>query len=545
MCAPAADRLRHLFNRGLNVKRKLLVTALALACASQAEATCFVNQAASGLNDGSSWTDAYVDLQSAVKSTACPEIWVAEGVYKPAVSGEQFTAFVLKPDTALYGGFAGTETALEERNLSLHASIVSGDIDDNDANFATDQIDKTAADISGYNSRYLIEMNGFSGPPITRATVVDGFTITGASYSALFCNGSYYSTSECSPTLRNLTFTGNSSTNKGAAIYIGASHGGASRPLISNSIFKGNSSQDGGAIFVDSQYRGVSTLTLDHVVFDANVATHRGGAIYLDAEVGGNQNMLELNQTRFTNNTSTAAGGAIYAEINDSGSLEMDVAGSTFDSNSGLFGGAIYADANIAQLVEKFTNSTFDANHAVYEGGAISLSSQYSTAMSTHSFNNVTFSANRVVGDGVTDGTGGAIDVYTYPSMTGAAVFVTNTIFSGDTATNLTDGPEIHNSGGSAVVTIDHSILTSPCPEASTCTNVSYADPLLDPLGYFFGRTPVMRPGIGGSAIDAGDDATCEANDQRGFARPQGAHCDIGAVEMRMPSDDISFPGGF
>lgn len=39
---------------------------------------------------------------------------------------------------------------------------------------------------------------------------------------------------------------------------------------------------------------------------------------------------------------------------------------------------------------------------------------------------------------------------------------------------------------------------------------------------------------IGSPAIDAGDDATCEAVDQRGVGRPLGAHCDIGAYEAEV-----------
>lgn len=34
-------------------------------------------------------------------------------------------------------------------------------------------------------------------------------------------------------------------------------------------------------------------------------------------------------------------------------------------------------------------------------------------------------------------------------------------------------------------------------------------------------------------AIDAGDDAACPATDQRGFSRPAGAACDIGAYEVQ------------
>jgi hypothetical protein len=34
-------------------------------------------------------------------------------------------------------------------------------------------------------------------------------------------------------------------------------------------------------------------------------------------------------------------------------------------------------------------------------------------------------------------------------------------------------------------------------------------------------------------AIDAGDNAACPATDQRGFSRPAGAACDIGAYEVQ------------
>jgi hypothetical protein len=51
-------------------------------------------------------------------------------------------------------------------------------------------------------------------------------------------------------------------------------------------------------------------------------------------------------------------------------------------------------------------------------------------------------------------------------------------------------------------------------------------DPVLEPLA---GGTHALA--AGSPAIDAGDDAQCPATDQRSVVRPQGAHCDIGAVE--------------
>ncbi|MGE5248762.1 MAG: hypothetical protein ACM3QS_00985, partial [Bacteroidota bacterium] len=48
---------------------------------------CYVDVDATGANNGSSWTDAYRDLQSILGVPPiliqCGEVWVAEGTYKP------------------------------------------------------------------------------------------------------------------------------------------------------------------------------------------------------------------------------------------------------------------------------------------------------------------------------------------------------------------------------------------------------------------------------------------------------------------------------
>ena len=90
--------------------------------------------------------------------------------------------------------------------------------------------------------------------------------------------------------------------------------------------------------------------------------------------------------------------------------------------------------------------------------------------------------------------------------------------------------PEIFNQGGQPA--IDHSIVKGGCPGGSTCTNLVTGDPKLGALAYNGGFTPTFLPGAGSAAIDAGKDAGCPATDQRGVARAQGAHCDIGSVEV-------------
>jgi hypothetical protein len=74
----------------------------------------YVDAAATGAGDGSSWDDAYTSLQSALTAAVTgDQIWVAAGTYKPSVeviwSGPRFRAFQLKNGVTLLGGFDGSE----------------------------------------------------------------------------------------------------------------------------------------------------------------------------------------------------------------------------------------------------------------------------------------------------------------------------------------------------------------------------------------------------------------------------------------------------
>src|SRR5512139_2196219 len=65
----------------------------------------YVDASATGANNGSSWADAYTDLQAALSAIVGGEVWVAEGIYYPGVSGERSASFYLKNSVAVYGGF--------------------------------------------------------------------------------------------------------------------------------------------------------------------------------------------------------------------------------------------------------------------------------------------------------------------------------------------------------------------------------------------------------------------------------------------------------
>ena len=65
----------------------------------------YVKHDASGTNNGTSWANAYTDLQDALAAAQSGnEIWVAAGTYKPTSGNNREVFFQLKNGVAIYGG---------------------------------------------------------------------------------------------------------------------------------------------------------------------------------------------------------------------------------------------------------------------------------------------------------------------------------------------------------------------------------------------------------------------------------------------------------
>ena len=306
---------------------------------SESWAVCYVDQNAKGKNDGSSWANAYVHPQLALIN-GCTEIWVAKGVYTPVLAGSDPTvSFDIPAGTKMYGGFAGSESSIDQRLPATNQVILSGDVDHNDYN-PGNWMDRTAADIVGSNSNHIVIFYGTSAMPITLSTVLDGFLIAGGNTdnngggSAIICSGETDSV-KCTPILNNLVLAGNKSESAGA-VYLQ----GGGDIAVSNSIFIGNSAQEGGALFV-SKSSGSALFT--KCAFINNSAAKSGGA----ASTYANTHMYFENVT-FSGNvafgTRDAAGGALDVEGG-----ELTLTNTTFSNNfvPGLdgAGGAIVANA--------------------------------------------------------------------------------------------------------------------------------------------------------------------------------------------------------
>jgi ELWxxDGT repeat protein len=400
---------------------------------------------ATGANNGSSWTDAYTDLQTALAAASSgDEIWVAAGTYKPTDGIDRTISFVLKNDVAIYGGFDGTETLRTQRDPVANVSILSGDIG--------------VIDITADNSYHVVV-----GSDTDSTTILDGFTITGGNASendASFPNnvgGGLYNSSG-DPTLTNLVFTLN------AAGYGAGMFNYFSNPAVAKSIFINNTSSRGS-----------------------------GG-------MGNSSSSPTLNDLTFSNNWGHSGAGM----ANDlSNPILINV---TFHANNGYWGGGISNNASSPIL----TNVTFSNNIARDgSGGGGMVNGENSNPTLT----NVTFGGNSA--GNVTGGRG----VYNY---NGSIPNISNSIF-------WNDGSEIYNSSVAPV--INDSIIQGGCPAGSTCTNIINADPKLGLLANNGGYTQTFALLPGSPAIDAGNNTTCAATDQRGIMRPQGDHCDIGAYE--------------
>jgi purple acid phosphatase-like protein/calcineurin-like phosphoesterase family protein len=94
----------------------------------------YVDTNAVGYPDGKNWNTAYRTLGDALlqsnADTLIQEIWVADGTYYVSTATARDTSFLVTRAITIYGGFAGFETDITQRDIPNHATILSGEIAD-------------------------------------------------------------------------------------------------------------------------------------------------------------------------------------------------------------------------------------------------------------------------------------------------------------------------------------------------------------------------------------------------------------------------------
>ncbi len=239
----------------------------------------YVDTDATGNENGTSWTDAFTDLQDALWlagiCSGVTEIWMAEGTYLPTEGSDRSATFALQNGLALYGGFAGTETLLGERDITAHPTTLNGSI---------------GAPVLTDNCYHVVTASN------TDATaVLDGFTVSWGYADGVDDDGF------------------------GGGLFIENGN-----PTISNATIRDNHASGGGGMYKDE-----GSPALDHVTFELNSCDGLGGGLH---DFGGS---TQLTNVRFLSNTAGSGGGGMHTAGNPF------IVNTVFSDNTAGSGGGI------------------------------------------------------------------------------------------------------------------------------------------------------------------------------------------------------------
>ncbi|MGI6739026.1 MAG: Ig-like domain-containing protein [Christensenellales bacterium] len=554
----------------------------------------YVKEGSSG--NGTSWADASSNLKGIMDGAGTnDEIWVAKGTYSPGNPANN--TFLLKKGVKVYGGFAGVEASLSERDWATNKTILDGgNINHNVVKGGTDA---TKDD-----------------------TLLDGFTIKGgdATWGFLYGGGMYNNSS--SPTVANCTFSGNTAYSGGGM------YNESSSPTVANCTFSGNTSEDldGGGMYNKNSsptvinctfsgntsedwngggmYNLNSSPTVENCTFSGNTANQYGGGMFNesssptvanctfsgntseDFDGGGMYNKNSsptVTNCAFTANTTKRFGGGMYNESSSPTVTECTFSGNTsedfdgggmYNKNSSptvtncaftanttkRLGGGMY---NYNNSSPKVVNCTLSGNTTNGTGGGM-----YNTTNSSPAVVNCTFSgntANRYGGgmynynnssptvtnctfsDNKATLSGGGIN-----NIQNASPILANTILWGNTASN-DRGPDIFQDSGTLnlknCVVGEYKLVNAD----ENISNLITGDPKLKALNNTGGNPDtaadvyIYKLQTGSSAIDAGlpvgdigNGVTVPSKDQQGIKRPQGAGVDIGSYEAKYTITSVT-----
>ncbi len=124
----------------------------------------YVKKTAVGLNDGTSWTNAYTSLATAFTNIQTGDtVKIAKGIYTPGAANTN--SFVLKDSVVILGGYPDTGNPTDaDRNLGDNQSVMSGEIGSAGTNTDNTKLILTASAAKGFKVDGLIIENGYCSP---------------------------------------------------------------------------------------------------------------------------------------------------------------------------------------------------------------------------------------------------------------------------------------------------------------------------------------------------------------------------------------------
>jgi len=244
----------------------------------------YVNLAATGANNGTTWANAYTDLQTAINAAgAGAQIWVKAGTYRPTsyldpkvTNDPRSRSFILKGGVSVLGGFAGTETQLDQRDVESNPTVLSGDFNRNDSATWPPVVGNDGNIGSGDFTRSENAYHVVGALSQTTAPILDGFTITGGNANntsyrqpnnrfpipagiPLHMNASALALVNSDFVLRNSHITKNVGKSASAGFY---NLTGALRQVrISDSVFEENLCYYGDGAAINAQTSSTQSVT--------------------------------------------------------------------------------------------------------------------------------------------------------------------------------------------------------------------------------------------------------------------------------------------
>jgi len=317
-------------------------------------AQVYVNHSAIGLNDGSSWSNAFTNLQDALDlASNDTQVWVAAGEYKPGqIPDQDGVYFLLSKSLELYGGFTGNETTVDQRDWNTNITLINGDIldDDIDGNFMDGKEDNA-------NHNLIADS-------LARGSIIDGFHFSGgAAFSEdpdensnveIVGGGGILSLAPIE--IKNCSFEQCSAVYGGAIAYRSSSVY-EDFLLIENCIIQNNQGEL-GTIFLSNLKNGEINNCSIKNNFAENFA---GGILVLNSSLDLSNSMIENNKCTLGN------GGGLYASITGLNEIEepkLRIDSCRFTSNSAANGGAFLFSNSFAGTSLEIINSDLQENIA-------------------------------------------------------------------------------------------------------------------------------------------------------------------------------------
>lgn len=360
----------------------------------------YVDAEATGSNNGTSWANAYVSLQSALTiSVSGDSIWVAEGTYFPTATTTRTIYFTIPSGVKVRGGFDPDNgaTTWETRDWVTYVTTLSGDIG----------VIGTNTD----NSYHVVYMSNVSS-----STILDGFTIT-KGYSNGTGNGQngggiYHIASGGSvsnPRVVNCIITYNYGYYYGGGFYNYTNNGTAS-PAVENCTFSYNTiimaSYGGGGMYNYASSGATASPVISYCDFHHNVVPLRGGAIYNYSVSAGVSSPVISHCTFSYNQTTTSAdsydgGGGIFNYASDLNSVSSptitfcDFANNSSDGSNGQGGGIKNMGSYRGVSNPTVTNCIFTSNYSDKGGGLYNYG--FRSGICNPSVSSCTFKANTAI----------------------------------------------------------------------------------------------------------------------------------------------------